>query len=497
MTTCEQPTAIARQTLIVLAAALAAVVAGLIAIPIIAVNDLPVLVALLIPLGVLMAIAVLCNTAWGMYAFAFAIGPFGVVQTELASVTLNLPEVIIMALFLKEAAIFVIRRESLNPILPWRTLSLFLGMCLVAAAVGISNKNGTARVLQDARQFTEYIILYLLIVHRVSSKAHVMKTLFCYLAGTTLLAMHGILQHFTDFGIPLNQALSDAIFHSGTRGGSFYGATPLGGIMVLSVGVGIGLMLGQRSKMLKAAAAICTVICLVGAVYTYTRASWIAIAIVLTLTAALVKKSPKTIIATVLVGAAFFAVLGPTVAHRLSTLSFSRSERSLHERVNYYTAAWNIFRDHPVFGLGWGCHYRISDILINQGLEVPQPQLSAQKFRSTPPQEATVHSAYLQMLVKGGLAVLVTFLLFIFSWARTTYRATRLPNLTPFERNSIIALGAGLVAYMAHSAIENFFQWPVMAQSFWMLMGLTTALASVHYARKADHSEQASASPAP
>jgi len=50
----------------------------------------------------------------------------------------------------------------------------------------------------------------------------------------------------------------------------------------------------------------------------------------------------------------FSIALGPLVLERMAKLEVSRSERSLLERVKYYTVAWYIFRDYPLRGLGWG-----------------------------------------------------------------------------------------------------------------------------------------------
>jgi len=67
-------------------------------------------------------------------------------------------------------------------------------------------------------------------MHRVSNRRHLRQILTCYVLGGTTLAVHGILERYTGIGIPLDQALSDAVLHGGTRSGSFYGATPWVGL---------------------------------------------------------------------------------------------------------------------------------------------------------------------------------------------------------------------------------------------------------------------------
>ena len=39
----------------------------------------------------------------------------------------------------------------------------------------------------------------------------------CYVAGATVIAIHGILQRYTGWGIPATQVVSDLVFHKGIR----------------------------------------------------------------------------------------------------------------------------------------------------------------------------------------------------------------------------------------------------------------------------------------
>jgi len=38
---------------------------------------------------------------------------------------------------------------------------------------------------------------------------------------------------------------------------------------------------------------------------------------------------------------------------------------------------------------------------------------------------------------------------------------------------------AGVLGYLCHCTFENFFQWPVMSQSMWLLLGLSTVMAAM------------------
>ncbi|HNR36785.1 MAG TPA: hypothetical protein PKO36_16535, partial [Candidatus Hydrogenedentes bacterium] len=283
-------------------AVLAATGIGFISLFALAAADGPVWMALFIPFALLGGGALVWNPFYGLCFVAFAIGPLGVVQREFFSITINLPEVIILVLVLKEAFLFVVRGERLSPALPKASLAAYVGASLVGLITAFYLGNSFKQALQDWRQYIEYIVLYLLALHRVHTPRQVKTILFCFMAGMTLVALHGVLQRFTGIGIAGNQLISDQVFHGGIRSGSFYGATPLGGLMVLSVAISVGLVLSSRSHLVRLIGMGCVCVCLAAAVFTSTRASWIAIAFALAWIFFSVRKTWFMIAATVVIG---------------------------------------------------------------------------------------------------------------------------------------------------------------------------------------------------
>lgn len=431
---------------------------------------------LLLPAG---AVALLCggvalaHTQLGLCIVAFAIVPLGVIQVELLSITVNLPEALILLLFAKEALRFVLREERPVRGAPWAALGLYLLASVIALATGLRNGNGLAPALQDFRQFAEYLALYLLVLHRVATRRQATQILAAFVSGGFLIAVHGVLQHFTGIGIPGHQMLSDLIYHGGARSGSFYGATPLGAIMVLTLGPTLGLILNAKNKrtrlLLYGVAA--TLVC--AAVFTHTSASWVAMALLLIFFFFSMRKTPAAIMAAMAAAVLFSAVLGPFVYQRMAKLRITKSERSLHQRMQYYATAWHIFRAHPVFGLGWGCYYNQAEILAN-GRYVPA-KAPARIAESAP--GVTVHSAYLQLLVKSGALGLLAFGLVLLHWLLLARKAYQRESRDEAGHHLFIGVTASLAGYLLHSAFENFFQWPVMSQAFWLLMGLSTIMA--------------------
>lgn len=449
------------------------VLAGLLAMPFLAVLNVPAAVIVLAPFAVAGALFFLWNTHAGLCFAAFAIAPLGIVQYEAAGVTINLPEALILVLFAKEALRFAAGREQLPSFVPVRVLVIWAVVNVLGVATGLLGGHGAVRVLQDFRQFTEYVVLYLLVAQRVKSPHAIAQILGCFVAGGTIIGIHGIMQQFTGIGIPLNQALSDAILHDTIRSGSFYGSTPLGSFMVLTTASALGLMLYARSRTVQFALGVCAAACVVAAIYTNTRASWLAMALALGFMFISVRKSPTLMILALAACVAFTIALGPRVVKRMETLSISKAESSLLDRVNYYTAAGHIFREHPVFGLGYGGYFSIKEIMVNRRF-VP----SLHRPETWDATTATVHSAYLQILVKTGLLGLAGAVAFILHWLRAMLRTRRTADRAQREYGLFIGIVAALLGYLFHIAFENFFQWPVMAQAFWLLLGLSTVLAA-------------------
>ncbi|MCX5757815.1 MAG: hypothetical protein NTU83_04785, partial [Candidatus Hydrogenedentes bacterium] len=131
--------------------------------------------------------------------------------------------------------------------------------------------------------------------------------------------------------------------------------------------------------------------------------------------------------------------------------------------------------EYPIFGLGWGCEFNVQTIVKNHQYVPPPPS----KRVMTKPLwiESTVHSAYLQVLVRIGAVGLAALLWFFFRWFLDMLRARRLKYFDEPGYNLVTCVTAALLGYFLHSAVENFFQWPVMSQSLWLLLGLSTLMA--------------------
>lgn len=471
------------------------VAAGLAAVLAVA-ADMPWTQAAGLPLLVFGLYLVAFHTHAALCFIAFAITPFCVVQAEVLGVTLNLPEVLILALAAKEGVRLLRDGFALPEALPRLTLAAFVAAAVIAIATGFYHQNGAVRTLQDFRQFVEFLLLFGLVLRFVSGRDEAIRIAFCYALGGSLIALHGIMQQVAPLGVSPTQMSSDLRLYGALRSASFYGPTPLGGLMVLAIGPAAGVLLASKRRSIQWIMAACILLCLVTIVLTRTRGSWLGLAVALALIAVSIRPSGKTLFAAAGAGIVLAFLLGPVVLQRLYTLADPVQDVSLMARAQYYAAAAHIGRAHPALGLGWGCFYDIDTILnaeryvtvtmeevaAREAEEAAERRAFSDPAEDAPPEpaaveEATVHSAYLQLFVKTGLLGLLTFLALIVVWVERIWRGRN----TRFQSDSGHALFIGITAsvagYLFHSTFENFFQWPVMAQSFWLLFGLSFLLA--------------------
>jgi len=430
-----------------------------------------------LPLSVLGMGLVLWNSHWGLCFAAFAIAPFGVVQQEVLGVTLNLPEVLILALAAKEALYLLARRDGWSPAVPWKCLALFVIALAVAVGTGCYRGNGVLKVLQDFRQFSEFIVLFWLVAQRLRDRDQVLQVAVAYVAGATLIAVHGIVQHFVPIGISETQISSDLVLHGAVRSGSFYGATPLGGLMLLAIGPAIGILFAADRRRTQAFLLACIGLCLLALIFTKTRGAWAGMGLSLLFLFAWARPGRRAALRIAALMAVLALATAPLILSRMATLANPAEDNSLLERARYYTAAAHIARAHPALGLGWGCYYEI-DAIVNAGEYIVTP-------RPEEAEDATVHGAYLQIFVKSGALGLAGFLVIMAAWLERLWRVHRSGYRERKNVALLAGLAAGLAGYLFHSTFENFFQWPVMAQSFWLLLGLSFALAAAVGGRRA------------
>jgi O-antigen ligase/tetratricopeptide (TPR) repeat protein len=436
----------------------------LLIVPLVAICGLPA-AFLALPLIVAVTIALLWNSQWGLCFAAFAITTLGSVRYEIFDVTVYLPEAIILALVAKEAILFIFRRERFVQSMPVRALALYV--CAALAAIGTSfvYRNGFVKALQDFRQFTEFVLLFWLVLQRVTTRQQAIQIALCYVFGSTLIALHAIVQHYTAIGILGSKIADDLASYRLLRSGSFYHVNSLGALMVLAVGPAAGLALASNRRSMKVIMVACIGLCLVAEVCTKSRGAWLSMMVSFAFIAVSIRPSAKTIALAAACAVVIAPALGPSIIQRISTLSDPENDISLMGRARFYTAATHIVRARPLFGLGWGCYYDIDKIVGDKRyVKTPRPPGAP---------DVTVHSLYLQLLVKTGSVGLLAFLVILVAWTERIWRVRKTKPRDNQGYALFVGITAGVAGCLFQNVWENFFHQPVIAQSFWLLLGMS------------------------
>lgn len=177
-----------------------------------------------------------------------------------------------------------------------------------------------------------------------------------------------------------------------------------------------------------------------------------------------------------LAGLAATGALGATVlllgaVAKAGPASAIFSDVGSEARVHYWAAALDMFRDHPVLGVGldhYGNYWRTSRSVESVEL------LGGPSFSDA------AHSVPLQFLAQGGLLLAAAYALFVGAVAITLVRGLR--RLQGPDRMLLATVGAGWAAYQVQSFV-SIDQIPLIVLHF-VLAGAVIAVAGGHRLRE-------------
>ena len=142
-------------------------------------------------------------------------------------------------------------------------------------------------------------------------------------------------------------------------------------------------------------------ICSAGIVFNATRGAWLAVSIVCAvLLIYYMFKSKRNLAVSIIFIALISVVLfnNPKFMHRLDTIDDFDKYQSNTERILMWQSAWNMFKDHPILGVGLG-QYKENYQQKYISPEAKEPQLSH------------AHNNFLQMLAENGIVGFAGFVI--------------------------------------------------------------------------------------
>ena len=129
--------------------------------------------------------------------------------------------------------------------------------------------------------------------------------------------------------------------------------------------------------------------------------------------------------------------------------SFGRSQASVQQRLFTYQVAWEMVKDHPLFGIGLG----------QLGIQIPRYQAKPWAPADYPNHPYTytehVHNEFLQFWVEGGLVGLLLFFGVLTAFAWTLSRFLKNSESKSEEKELLIGVAGSVVALLVQS-LSNF-----------------------------------------
>lgn len=206
-------------------------------------------------------------------------------------------------------------------------------------------------------------------------------------------------------------------------------------------------------------------VCSAGLVFNATRGAWLAVAIVCGLLLIYYMLKSKR---NVVIGALFIILISvvlvnnPRFMHRLDTIDDFTKYQSNTERILIWQSAWNMFKDHPILGVGLG-QYTVN---YQQKYILPQAK---------EPNLGHAHNNFMQMLAENGI---VGFIGFIVMFGYIIFK-----NLIDwFKVKNVYALM--IVSATVCLLLQGFTEYNVgnsaVIKMYWLVLGLLVVLSELY-----------------
>jgi putative inorganic carbon (hco3(-)) transporter len=362
----------------------------------------------------------------------------------------------------------------------WWMIAYFFVICL-----GLWYAPYPNAVMPLAEDFAKDLLLFLVIINLITSLKLFERSMWLLLAIGALLGTLTVYQEIThsydsNFGglarmkvAFIAEGLSNRPRAAGTTG------EPLayGQQLLVLVPIGLWALLHARTFSGRVMAGYATVACLAGIGLSFSRSTYIALAVVLVLFALYIRLNPRYLMLVVpLVGILLLAA-PPEFTARFSTLSnlVSRDEESENQGVNSEGSfrrrsvemlmAVNMFADHPILGVGGGNYRHLYPSYIR---EHGSPVEDA---------ERDPHSFYLEVAAEHGILGLTVWGgILILTWNRLGSARKRFYEI---GEQRMAGLAAALQIGFAGYLVSAIFLHGVYARFLWLQVSMAVAFSII------------------
>jgi putative inorganic carbon (HCO3(-)) transporter len=240
-------------------------------------------------------------------------------------------------------------------------------------------------------------------------------------------------------------------------------------VLLVLLPLAISRVSAERRRGLRLLAAVCAGLIVCGVALTFSRGAAIAMALLLVAMAVLRMISVRRLVALVVALVVLVAVVAPDYATRLQTLGAANSalsqsstaDAAIQGRATESIAAFHVFRDHFVLGVGPGQFFSRYSAQYGNALDL--------RFLD---QNRRAHNLYLEIAADTGALGLAAFLAIV---GMTMAQLRRLSVLQRTRDPALASLAqALLLALVAYLATGLFLQLAYQ-RYFWFLVALANA----------------------
>jgi O-antigen ligase len=381
---------------------------------------------------------------------------------------------LLIMLILKSLKERYFRKELLNH-------PVFISMLFLLAWLAISTVISVSPIVSLKYFLVRFwflgIFFYLAyIIFRQNSK-NIERFLYAYIIGLAIVIVFTIVK----------QAGSGLFSHNAAYSSSapfFIDHTSYGAALALIIPIITAFAFNAKQSFVKYSLWALNLLFLVGLVLSYSRAAWLSLIFGIGVwVLILLKIRFRTLVTIGVLSLAVFFIFQDEIVWRLernttdssgdlaehvqSMFNIS-SDASNLERINRWDAAWQMFKEKPLFGWGPGTYQ----------FEYAPFQMSYNKtiISTNFGTWGNAHSDYLGFMSEAGFPSVIAFV-FIWVFALLSgFRVLKKPEISQSHRYIVMACIVGLITYIIHGFLNNFLDIDKIAATFWGYMAIIVAL---------------------
>ncbi len=257
------------------------------------------------------------------------------------------------------------------------------------------------------------------------------------------------------------------------------------------------MLLKHKSFMYRFFAFLISGLVIVAIVLSYTRATWLSLAVALvSMFAYVFRVKTWAVVAIIISMVVGFQIFQSTVLYKfgktkeysqndyrghLKSITNIKTDASNVERLNRWSCAWRMFLDKPIFGWGPGTYqFQYS---------VYQLQFEKTYISTNLGDKGNAHSEYLGPLSEQGF---MGTIIFVALAVVVLYKASRVFLQSNSNNIKVLALSMqiGLITYLVHGFLNNFLDKDKASIPFWAFVAAITAMDYYHNKKQLNPSDE-------